>query len=118
MQLKSEKKLMNQLKDIGAKWRVKYICKEVDYLGKSDAFGPDYNRGVMAVVLIKGHYYSGISVCNERVDPFSRRLGRTIALGRAFKAYKHRKITPKDKVDKDLIIPVKKVKKIIRKKKA
>ena len=83
MKSQNELNLLEDIKKIDGKFRLTH------------ASSYDGRRQTIAVIKTGGEYYQGSSQCCK-TDKFSRRTGREIALGRAFKAFIDGKPTPKE----------------------
>jgi hypothetical protein len=76
------------------------LLKKLDGLGGGVKFSHqgqyDGRRKTAALIRIDGKYYQGIAVLSRK-DFFSRKLGRVIALGRAFRMFEEgRSIVPNE----------------------
>jgi len=69
-----EIKLRNRIKLLGGKFKF-------NYLGQFDG-----RKQSTAVIKIANKYYMGFAECSKK-DEFNRKIGRAIALGRAWKRY-------------------------------
>jgi hypothetical protein len=85
MKYQQEIKLLNKIKELNGK--VKYIYE---------------NDCTTAILKIDGKYNIGYSICNE-LDQFSKKKGRVISLGRAFKMYENKKFISKENLSTDIL---------------
>ena len=73
---KSERKIIEKLKIIDGKVK----CIHNNYLGQ---------RQTMSIIKINNNYYIGRALCSNE-DNFSRKVGRSISLGRAWLSYENK----------------------------
>ena len=78
--MRAEVKLLKNIEDAKGEWRVSHV-------GSWDG-----RRQSRAILKIDEKYYTGLAECSHK-DNFNRKLGRVIALGRAWMAYKQNKPT-------------------------
>ena len=85
---KAEIKVLKNIEKVKGEWRVTH------------AGSWDGRRESRAILKVGKKWYMGVSACSAN-DTFNRKIGRVIALGRAWKAYKDKKPTPTKFVEKN-----------------
>ena len=74
MRTRHETALLNKIRNLKGKFKFRYSGKH------------DGRRVVFAVIRINNDYFYGEAQCSRK-DQFNKSIGRTIALGRAFKNF-------------------------------
>jgi hypothetical protein len=75
MKTRHERKILSKIQELNGKYKV---CHNLVYDGR---------RETVALIKIDGKYYSGNAQLSNQ-DRFDRKIGRAIALGRAYKKFK------------------------------
>lgn len=90
--MRAEVKLLKDIEKAKGEWRISH----------DGGWGDGGRRQSKAIIKVKKSYYVGLADCSHE-DNFNRKLGRVIALGRAWKAYKQHKPTRLTKAVKQFI---------------